>query len=88
MTILKVVILFLYMHNSSQGCTQKYPILSSFNADTNKDKDEVNEDTFHLIEKLMITLKANYFVHLMVISSLDADLTGNIFMASNPPSTV
>ena len=66
--ILKVVIMFLYVHNSSQECTQKYPILSSFYADISEDEDEVYGDTFDLIQKLMITLKAHYCIHFMVMS--------------------
>ena len=86
--ILKVVIMFLYVHNSSQECTQKYPILSSFYADISEDEDEVYGDTFDLIQQLIITLKAHYSIHFMVMSPPEADLTRNIFMATNPSSTV
>ena len=66
----EIVIMFLYVHNSSQECTQRYPILSSFYADISEDEDEVYGDTFHLIQKLIITLKAHYCIHFMVMSSL------------------
>ena len=35
-----------------------------------EDEDEVYGDTFHLIQKLIITLKAHYCIHFMVMSSL------------------